>query len=157
MRNTWIRHSGFDPFSEDDAFPQGSLGVTKKVFYRAPFSVAGVLNYDGGTRRGLARGQESWLRLHRISLGPEARYHLFPRLYFLARPALTLTHSTAALDESTAQTTLYSRAWLFGIDATVGANFEFARLKRSQLGFWIQAEGGIRLEFEHANATSPRR
>lgn len=168
VRSAYITDAGFDPYANDNALTQFSLGAGRTLLARDRFSLAVMGYWDYGARQSTARGDPTRLQVHRLALGPEVRFHFFPRLYAFARTAPALLHATAELEESTAGTVLYSRSWLAGFDATGGAAFELwgpARVTSHDPRFWVVAEGGygwaatdeISLSPDSGNAAAPVR
>lgn len=144
LRTAFHSSSSFDPFSENNVFPQGSLGLSRRLLTREPFSLALALGFDGGMRESTARGAPTKLEAYRILAGPEARWHWLPELYFFARPSVGVLRTVASLEEGTSGTTLSAKSWLLAIDASAGAAFAFADLRRhaGDLRFWIVVDGG---------------
>ena len=143
-RTAFINNAGLDPFSDNDVVPQFSLGAARTVYTKDKLSLAAVAFWDFGIQRGDARGEATELEVHRLSLGPEARFHLAPEAYLYARPSAAAIRSIARVDETTTGTTLYARHWSFGVDAVAGGAFELLDLsgEKGELRFFVHAEGG---------------
>jgi len=144
IRTAWHTGAGFDPFSENNVMTGVTLGASRRVMTSGPFSFAGALTFDGGTRKSTARGAPTSLQSFRFLLGPEARWHLIPELYVYLRPSAGVLRSVASLEDSSTGTTLYAKNWVLAADATAGAAFAFADLRRvsGDLRFWVMADGG---------------
>jgi hypothetical protein len=140
-----VGDSGFDPFADSDELPQLSLGVGATALKFGRVSLAGVGFWDYGGRSSEARGAQTSLTVHRLSIGPELRYHLLQRLYLFAHALPTFTHTEASLEDSVAEATRYARHWAYGLDGGAGAAVEV--LGDTDGGsyrprFWAMAEGG---------------
>jgi hypothetical protein len=121
-----VADAGYDPFADSDELAQVSLGV-------------------GGTHSGEARGAQTSLAVHRLSIGPELRYHLIPQLYVFAHALPAFAHSQASLDDGVAAATRGAEHWSYGLDGALGAAVEVYG-KRSGESWrprlWVIAEGG---------------
>jgi hypothetical protein len=100
--------------------------------------------WDYGQKSSTARGEQTELDVHRLTIGPELRYHLLPPLYFFVHALPAFAHSSASLEDSVAQVTRYARHWSYGVDVAGGAAYE---VYGAQTGWpkprvWIIAEGG---------------
>ncbi|HEY3256025.1 MAG TPA: hypothetical protein VGJ91_18830 [Polyangiaceae bacterium] len=144
LRASKVSDAGYDPFSDSDDLLQVSLGLSATVFRQQAWSLAAVGFWDYGQRNGSARGSDTSLDMHRLSVGPELRYHLLPPLYFFVHALPAFAHTSASLDDSAAQVTRYARHWSYGIDGAAGAAFEVygARTGSIRPRLWAIAEGG---------------
>lgn len=145
VRTAFVTDPGFDPYASDNALTQFSIGGGRTLFARGPFSIAAIGFWDYGIRRSTARGEPTQLEVHRLSAGPELRYHLLPVLYGFVRPSPAALRTIAKVEDTVAGTSYYSRSWLFGWDVTAGAAFEvFGRRsgESRQPRFWLVGEGG---------------
>lgn len=116
-----IGHSSFDPFASSDVVgsPELSVGWAPVAF--GAWSVA-VRPSWGYLRAGdRARGTESLLEAHRLSLGAELRYHFTPAFFAYARLAPGALLSSARLGDSSSHARLESRGWSFHLDSVLGA------------------------------------
>lgn len=145
VRAGFVGDSGYDPFAEGDGLVQFSLGGGRTVFSDGPFSLAAVALGDFGGGSESLRNEETDLSVLRLTLGPEARYHFFERLYVYGRVAPGALRSEASLRDSATGTRLSDAAWVAAVDGAVGIAFQVAG-KRSPTThkprFWIAAEGG---------------
>ncbi len=140
-----VSSAGFDPFADSDDLAQVSLGLGGTVLRVQRLSLAAVGFWDYGERSSTARGSNSSLTVHRLSVGPELRYHLLPRLYLFAHVLPAFAHSKAALDDSVALATRSARHWTYGADGAVGVAFEahaFRGAEPLHPRLWAIAEGG---------------
>ncbi len=143
-RVSGVSDAGFDPFADSDALAQVSLGLGGTLFAQGRFSLAAYGFWDYGSRSNQARGEATALTVHRLSIGPEARYHLLPRLYLFAHVLPAFAYSQATLDDGVAEVTREARHWAYGADGAAGAAFEMygRRGRRIHPGLWLIAEGG---------------
>ncbi len=144
MRTSFIKDSGFDPFSTDDTFAGGGLGASWAFSLREAWSLGWTLAYEGGGAAGTARGASTLLNTHRLTSGPELRYHVLPRLYVFARPSVGAQYQAASLEEGSTGVTLEATAWRFAFDGSAGAALAALDLRgpRVPLMFWVVADGG---------------
>ena len=143
-RVSGVPDAGFDPFADSDVLPQVSLGLGGTLLAEGRFSLAAYGFWDYGSRSSQVRGEATELNVHRLSIGPEARYHLLPRLYLFAHVLPAFAHSQATLDDGVAEVTREARHWSYGVDAAGGAAFEMYghRGPRIRPALWLIAEGG---------------
>jgi hypothetical protein len=145
VRAGLIGHEGMDPFSENDALVQVSLGGGRTLFASGDLSLAAVGFWDYGERRAEARGEATHLAVQRLTLGPEARYHLLPQLYAFGRVAPGAVRTAAELDDSVSLTKLEATSWTFALDATLGGAYQLWGKKSGHSKkprVWLIAEGG---------------
>ena len=167
VRTGFINDKGLDPFSEDDVVPHLSLGGARTVYTKDELSLAAVAFWDFGMQRSTARGERTELEMHHFSLGPEARFHMMPELYFYARPSASALRTIARMDETSTGTKLYARNWDVAVDAVAGGAFEFLNLsgERGELRMFVHAEGGygwstasdLRLSPDEEDESAPQR
>jgi len=145
VRASKVASSGYDPFATSDELMQVSLGVGATALRFDRWSLAGVAFWDYGGRSSSARGEPTSLSSHRLTIGPELRYHLLPQLYFFAEALPAFAYTETSLDDNVANATLHARHWSYGLDASGGAAVEFfgrssgeSRLPR----LWAIAQGG---------------
>jgi hypothetical protein len=143
-RTQYVSSSGLDPFSENDAIPQLSLGASYAFWSADKLSLAGVLGFDYSGWSSRARSADTSLDLRRFTLGPEARYHVLRILVVTAKLAPTLTRQAALLSTGL-DSDLKSVAWKGGFDATAGVAVEvfgFHSGKSHLPRLWLTGEGG---------------
>jgi hypothetical protein len=143
-RTQYVSSAGLDPFSENDAIPQLSLGASYAFWARDQLSIAAVAGFDYSDWSARARSADASLDLRRFTLGAEARYHLLRVLVLTAKLAPTLTRESALLSTEIGSD-LKSTAWKGGFDATAGAAVELfgyhsGTSRKPRL--WLTAEGG---------------
>ena len=144
LRASHVADSGYDPFSDSDDLLQVSVGVGATLLRHQRLSLAAVGFWDYGEKSSSARGSLTSLDVHRLSVGPELRYHLLPRLYFFGHALPAFAHSSASIEDGVAQVTRYARHWSYGLDGAAGAAFEVygARTGSIRPRLWAIAEGG---------------
>lgn len=143
-RTQYVSSAGLDPFSENDAIPQLSLGASYAFWAHDKLSLAGVLGFDYSGWSAQARSADASLNLHRFALGPEARYHVLRVLAVTAKLAPTLTRQAAVLTTGVGSD-LKDVAWKAGFDATAGVAVEvfgFHSGKSRLPRLWLTGEGG---------------
>jgi hypothetical protein len=145
-RFAFITSSGYDPFSTNNSLPQSSIGVGRTVMAMDDFSTAVGAFWDWAPRiEAAARGAETSLGVHRLTLGLEGRYHLLRRLYVFARLAPGAVRTDATLSDRAADLEREAGAWVFAADLSGGAAFELAGESRGASNrprFWATADGG---------------
>jgi len=145
VRVSKVSDAGYDAFSDSDELTQVSLGLGGTLFRLQRFSLAAVGFWDYGQKSSTARGAATQLDVHRLTVGPELRYHLIPPLYLFVNVLPAFAHSSASLDDNVAQATRHARHWSYGVDAAAGAAVELYAA-RSEGWFrprlWAIAEGG---------------
>jgi hypothetical protein len=145
VRVSKVSDAGYDAFSEADDLTQVSLGLGGTVLRHGRLSLAAVGFWDYGEKSAAARGSITELDVHRLTVGPELRYHLLPPLYFFVNALPAFAHSTASLEDSVARVTRYARHWSYGVDVAAGAAVELYSA-RSENWFrpriWAMAQGG---------------
>jgi hypothetical protein len=145
VRAGFIGHQGLDPFAENDVLMQVSLGGGRTLLTFGDLSLAAVAFWDYGERTAAARGEPTFLGVHRLTLGPEARYHLLPELYAFGRIAPGAIRTSAELEDSVTFTTLEAKGWTFALDATLGGAYQVWGKKSGHSNkprVWLVAEGG---------------
>lgn len=144
-RASKVADDGFDPFADSDELIQVSLGVGGTVLRFQRLSLAAVGFWDYGERSSQARATRTSLDVHRLSVGPELRYHLLNPLYVFAHVLPAFAHSKASLDDSLAGTPRTARHWAYGADFALGAAFEAYGMRSgesTQPRLWAIAEAG---------------
>jgi hypothetical protein len=145
IRTSFIPHEGYDLFSKDNDLVQISLSFGRTLLATGDTSLDASVIYDWGPSASTARGAETSIDVHRVSLGLEGRYHLFRRLYVFGRLAPGVVRVDADLRDAGADVLRETGDWLFSADLGAGAAFEFLGEARGMSnrprGFLI-ADGG---------------
>jgi hypothetical protein len=145
LRVSKVPDAGYDAFSDSDDLAQVSLGLGGTLFRHAGFSLAAVGFWDYGQKSSTARGSVTSLDVHRLTVGPELRYHLIPPLYFFVHVLPAFAHSSASLEDGVAQVPRYARDWSYGVEGAAGAAFELYGARTGgpiRPRLWAIAEGG---------------
>ena len=140
-----VGSTGYDPFADSDDLPQVSLGVSGTLLTASRLSLAAVGFWDYGARSGTARNSSTSLDVHRLSVGPEGRYHLLPQLYAFAHVLPAFAYSKASLDDRIAAATFAARHWSYGVDLALGAAYEVYGMRSGESTrprLWLIGEGG---------------
>ncbi|MEI9937162.1 MAG: hypothetical protein WDO69_08040 [Pseudomonadota bacterium] len=144
VRVSKVSDAGYDAFADSDDLVQVSLGLGGTLFRHGPLSLAAVGFWDYGQKSSTARGSATSLDVHRLTIGPELRYHVLPPLYFFVHALPAFAHSSASIEDGVAEVTRYARHWSYGVDGAAGAAFEVygARSGSIRPRLWAIAEGG---------------
>jgi hypothetical protein len=145
LRTNFIPNEGFDPFETDDVLSQLTLGVGRTVYGEDKLAVAALVLWDLGGARADARSDEATLDVHRWTLAGEGRYHFFRRFYAFGRVAPGAIRWDASLEDDSVGYTREAGNWMFALDLSAGAAFEFAgqnRGKSTSPRGWVSVEGG---------------
>jgi len=141
-----VTSPGLDPFARSDEVAQFSLGLGGTVLTAGNFSLAGLFLYDGGGRSDTARGADTDLTVHRLTLGAEGRYHFIRQLFVFGRAAPGALHSIASIEDDWGVQNRSARNWVFATDLSAGAMFEMAgwvgNSRKRRVSAWIGFEGG---------------
>jgi hypothetical protein len=152
LRESFITHSGFDPFSTNNVLPQVSFQAGRVVYASGPFSLATLLAFDWGSTKATARGADTELDVSRLTAMLEGRYHFWRRFYAFGRIAPGALHSAATLKDPVASVDRESNQWAFASDFSLGAAVEFAGEDRGESlrpRGWLGLDGG----YGYAQAT----
>lgn len=153
IRASKVSNDGFDPFADSDDLLQVSLGLGGTVLKLDKLSLAAVGYWDYGSRSSYARGASTSLEMHRLSAGPELRYHLHRQLYVFAHVLPGAGYSVASLRDEAAQADRYARHWSFALDGGAGAALEVYGARGGETNrprLWVTAEGG----YGHVGSTA---
>lgn len=144
VRISNVSDAGYDPFSSSDELTQVSLSLAATLLRFDRFSLAATGFWDYGQKGSAARGAETELDVHRLTIGPELRYHLLPPLYFFVHALPAFAHTSASIEDGVADVTREARHWSYGVDGAAGAAFEAYAARSGQVRprIWVIAEGG---------------
>jgi len=147
MRVGKITSEGFDPFADSDELGQFSLGFGRTIMTAGNFSIAGLFIWDIGGRSSTARGADTDLTVHRLTLGGEGRYHFIRQLFVFGRVAPGAIHSIAKVsDPSVDVDSRAARKWSFATDLSAGATLELSgwsgHSRKRTVNAWITFDGG---------------
>ena len=145
VRASWISENAYDPFDDDNLFPQLTIGANRAFVISPMFSFAPGVLYETGVTEQEARGADSELIAHRFGGVAEGRLHVGRDLYVLAKLVPQAILTRAYLSEASSPERLQQTTWRFGIDATAGAAWNFPRSLGSANRlpqFWLVGEVG---------------
>jgi hypothetical protein len=154
-RTMILANDGYDLFSSNDAFPAFTLGIGRSVYAEGQFTFAVMAFWDAGGRSSDLRGEATEMFVHRLSLGPELRFHPLQDGYLFGRVSPALLNTIATLDESSTGAEHVAKSddvdlgflssWDFGVDVTIGLAYELfgsAGRRSGPMRFWLYGEGG---------------
>ncbi len=161
LRMNYLDEDGYQPFSSGSSLSQGSLTLLARYRFdpKKPFEIAAGIAYDGGGSTAKARGFDTELDAHRLTVVVEPRYFLFSRLYGFARVGAGPAITSLQLNDNGPSGNLGQTQVTFAVDAGAGIGFYFAELSRdAHVG--VVADGGygfagskkVRLEGENGEA-----
>lgn len=147
-RNDYVRDASYDLFAPNDALTVFSVGAGRSVWVSGNFSVAAFGLWEIGAQSDITRGNEMYLRVQRLEVGPEARYHLHYRLYAFGRLGLGAEYIHTSLKNGLFQGELVSNSWMFASELTGGAAvqvFGDPAGENRKPRLWFVADGGYAL------------
>jgi hypothetical protein len=145
LRQSFIASEGFDLFSENNALPQLSLHAGRVLYANGPLSFAALVDWDFGMVEADARGADTELVIHRLTVGGEGRFHVLRRLYAFGRIAPGALNAATKFSDRIAGVDRESSKWGLAADFSLGAAVEFAgdaRGASSRPRGFFSAEGG---------------
>jgi len=148
VRNDYVRDATYDLFSGNDALTAFSVGAGRTVWSSGDLSLAALGLWEIGSRSEEVRGNETSLRVQRLQLAPEVRYHLHYRAYGFGRLGLGAEHAHATLEDELFDGELVSNSWAFAGDLAGGAAvqlFGSPSGEQRKPRLWLVAEGGYSL------------
>jgi hypothetical protein len=117
----FLRSEGYDPFSQNDAFGQLSIGGAVEIWRSGRFAIAPGGRWEFGQRNGEARGAKTNFSMHRLAASLEGRVYATPWLYAFGRLAPGVAYQRARVAEPSAPADLTASDWLPSVDASLGA------------------------------------
>jgi len=145
VRTSFVKDAGFDPFAETDALTTFDVSLGRTLFAQRQLSLAAAFDYQIGGRSAAARFDPTDLSSQRLTLAPEVRYHVWPRLFAFARPAVGADRIKASIDESSTGAELVEKAWAPALDLTAGVAAQlYGKVSGDRPSFrlWLTADGG---------------
>lgn len=160
MRGQWYGSEGLDPFTNGDFAPQGTLAADATVLRHRAVSFAAGLNWDFGGKSGTARGVETQLFVHRVTIPLEARWHWSRNVYGFARLAPGCTASLARISDLESNVGPYrDTRYAFAADLSAGAAFALSPPPRYRgaraVRLWAVPEIGYGLAGKTSFALKP--
>ena len=148
VRNDFVRDDRFDMFATNDAMVAFSAGGAATLLSLGDLSLAGFGYWEFGSRSADVRGEDTNIRLNRLELGPELRYHLHYRLYGFSRLGLGATKMRATRDNEVSNTEMIAEDWVLSGDLTAGGAYRLfggASGEKRSVRVWFLAEAGYSL------------
>lgn len=145
LRNDYVRDATYDLFATNDALTVFSVGGGRTVWAAGNLSLAALGLWEIGGRSAETRGNEMSLRVQRLQLLPEVRYHVHYRVYGFARLGLGAEYVHATLENELFGGSMVSNSWAFAGDLAGGAAvqvFGHPRGEQRSPRMWLSAEGG---------------
>lgn len=123
LRNAWVRDASYDPYSTNDAFTQWSMGMARTTYVRGAFSFAPGFRWDVGSSSATARGAQTNVLAHRLTIPLELRLHADRFFYAFARAAPGLMWQRARVEDASLGEQLADSRWVAAADLSLGASF----------------------------------
>lgn len=152
-RGAIVRDAGYDPFSTNDWLAQLTLSGSRVVLRRGRFSFVAGAAWDYGRSTATARGADSGLTVHRLTVPLSVRYAPVRWLYVFGTIAPGAAYESARIGDSSSQAPLVTDGWVPAFDASAGASWSFADTR--PLSWWLTAEVGYGLAAPLSLALSP--
>ncbi|MBI2393884.1 MAG: hypothetical protein HYV09_30210 [Deltaproteobacteria bacterium] len=153
LRYGFIRDAAFDPYSDSDLLLQGTVGVSRTALVADRFSLAPGLRWDSGSTRATARGADTLLLVHRVTMPVEGRFHLHRRIYAFGRVAPGALWQRATVQDASLPETSKSSGWVFAGDLSAGASLMFIDTRGPK--FWFTPEIGYAFAARRSGGLSP--
>lgn len=145
IRTSFVKDAGFDPFADTDALTTFDVSLGHTLFAQRQLSLAAAFDYQIGGRSAAARFDATDLSSQRLTLAPEVRFHVLPRLFAFARPAVGADRVKASIEESSTGAELVETAWAPAFDLTAGVAAQlYGKVSGDRPSFrlWLTADGG---------------
>lgn len=159
-RTTFVKDAGYDPYSRNDALTQFSIGMARTTIVRGNFSFAPGFRWDVGSSASTARGAETNLLAHRITVPLEARLHAEPWLYVFGRFAPGAIYQRSRVQDAALSEAMTDSGWVPAADVSIGASIMFASFASSETShaprFWLTPEVGYAWAGRASAALSPK-
>jgi hypothetical protein len=146
-RGSFVTDAGYNPFSTRDYLPQLSIGVTRTLAGRGPWSFAAGVAWDNASTGATSLGDTTSLTLNRLTVLLEGRARFGRWGYAFVRGAPGIALENLEVDDpSVPNNALTKSRWLFAADLSGGYAFPLwtragtSSHLLSQL--WVQADGG---------------
>ena len=125
-RFTFVNDAGLDTFGDSDELSQLSLEGDYLLWKRGALGVSVGGAYDVGPKRAGARGIDTLLQVHRLSVPIEGRWTFTPWLYSFARVAPGTAAMVARVEDPSSPHELQGTKWVFTTDLSAGGAIRFA-------------------------------
>lgn len=160
VRNTFVKDAAYDPYSKNDAMTQWSVGMSRTTIVRGAFSFAPGFRWDVGSSSATARGAETNILAHRLTVPLEARYHEATWLYFFGRAAPGAVYQRSKVNDPSLGEAMIDTGWVPAADFSLGASLMFANFSDDPTSraprFWITPEAGYSWAGRANAALSPK-
>jgi hypothetical protein len=160
VRTTFIKDAAYDPYSRNDALTQFSLGMARTTIIRGNFSFAPGFRWDFGSSNATARGAETNLLAHRLTVPLEARLHAESWLYVFGRFAPGVMYQRSRVKDGALAEAMTDSGWVPAADVSAGVSMLFASFSGSPTShaprFWITPEVGYAWAGRASAALSPK-
>jgi hypothetical protein len=145
LRAAYVSDPAFGIFSDDKSLRQLGLAFSRTVLVEKDFSFAPGLSWEYGERNSTVRGDASDLKVHRLSLRIDGRYHVLPWMYAFARLAPGAIHQSMQVDDVMAAAPLRQSSFGPSVDLSAGAAFligPHGARPEKHVRFWAEIDGG---------------
>lgn len=160
VRGTFIKDAAYDPYSRDDALSQFSIGMARTTIIRGNLSFAPGFRWDVGSSSATARGAETNLLAHRLTVPLEARLHADTWLYVFGRFAPGAMYQRSRVQDAALAEAMTDSGWVPAADVSAGVSMLFASFTSSKTShaprFWITPEVGYAWAGRASAALSPK-
>jgi len=148
FRIGYINDPGFDTFASSDVLAQMSLEGSYAFYTKGKVALAAGVAWDIGSRASGARGLDTRLTVHRLTVPIEARYYVTPWLNGFVKVAPGTAAYFARIKDPSSGAQLEDAPWVFATDLSAGATVRLAGsndhgARRARL--WLTGEGGYGL------------
>jgi hypothetical protein len=160
LRNMWIKDGAYDPYSTNDALTQWSLGMSRTTYIHNQWSFAPGLRWDFGSTSATARGAETNVVAHRLTVPLELRMHVERWFYVFTRAAPGAVWQRSRVEDSSLGEALVDSGWVPAGDLSLGASLLAINPDSDPTShiprFWITPEFGYAWAGRASAALSPK-
>lgn len=163
VRSTFIKDAAYDPYSRNDALTQLSIGMARTTIVRGNLSFAPGFRWDVGSSTATARGAETNLLAHRLTVPLEARLHADTWLYVFGRFAPGAMYQRSRVQDAALAEAMTDSGWVPAADVSAGVSMMFASFVSGAGSetshaprFWITPEVGYAWAGRASAALSPK-
>lgn len=160
VRSTYVKDAAYDPYSHNDALSQWSIGMARTTIVRSNITFAPGFRWDVGSTTATARGADTSLLAHRLTVPLELRLHAENWLYVFGRFAPGAVYQRSRVQDTSMNEPMIDTAWVPAADISLGASFRFASFVDSGEShaprFWITPEIGYAWAGRASAALSPK-
>lgn len=144
LRTLFVLGGGYEPYAERALLWSLSLGGNLVLSHEGPLALALGLNWDAGASNSDARGGDTEIAVHRLTLVPEARYALGGRVVAFGRVGVGAAYLGASIEDRVLGTDREAEQWVVTADPGVGVALRLGgrRSREPSPGFWLILDGG---------------